>query len=161
MFPLMMTAKKYIPLDMLPLRSLLVALLLVAGLLSGFAQGRPRKFDPKRFDAEMQQFITVEAGLTPKEAAEFFPLFMEMQARQRTLFDEMQQFRHIDTSDDRASLRAIKKMDEIDLEIKELQRQYHLKLCKVLPAGKVLRALKADEKFHRQVFRRMAHRVTP
>lgn len=137
------------------MRGVMVLLFVLAGIMQVSAQA-PRKFDPKRFDAEMQQFITVEAGLTPLEASRFFPLFKEMQDKQRVLFDKMQTYRHIDTSDDKASLNAIKKMDDIDIEIKELQKQYHLKFCKVLPPGKVLKALKADEKFHRQVFRRMA-----
>lgn len=139
------------------MRRLLVVILLMVGVLQIQAQG-PRKFDPKRFEAEMQQFITVEAGLTPKEAAKFFPMFREMQSKQRLLFEKMNQYRHIDTSDDKASLQAIKKMDEIDIQMKKLQQQYHLKFCKILPPGKVLEIIKADEKFHRQVFKRMAHR---
>ena len=130
-------------------------LVMSMGILHVSAQGS-HKFDPKRFDADMQQFITVEAGLTPMEASRFFPLFKEMQDKQRVLFDKMQNYRRIDTSDDKASLDAIKKMDQIDIEIKELQRQYHLKFCKVLPPGKVFKTLRADEKFHRIVFRRMA-----
>lgn len=118
----------------------------------------PRNFDPKRFNTEMQQFITVEAGLTPMEASKFFPLFNEMQRKQRLLFEEMNQYRHIDTSDDKACLQAIKKMDEIDIEMKRLQQQYHLKFCKVLSPGKVMKVLQADEKFHRQAFRRIVRR---
>ena len=30
-------------------------------------------FNPAQFQAELEQFITSEAGLTPKEAAAFFP----------------------------------------------------------------------------------------
>lgn len=118
----------------------------------------PDQFNPKRFEVEMEQFITVEAGLTPVEAAKFFPLFREMQGKQRLLFEEMNQYRHIDTSNNKASLNAIKKMDDIDIQIKKLQQQYHLKFCKIMPAGKVLKVLQADEKFHRQAFRRMVRR---
>lgn len=135
---------------------LIVIILLVSTISIGAEE--PRQFNPKRFEAEMEQFITVEAGLTPIEASKFFPLFREMQSKQRVLFEEMNQYRHIDTSDDRASLTAIKKMDEIDIQMKKLQQQYHLKFCKILPAGKVLKVLQADEKFHRQVFRRMVKR---
>lgn len=139
------------------MRRVVIAIVLMFGILHVSAQG-PKKFDPKRFDAEMQQFITVEAGLTPLEASKFFPLFKEMQEKQRLLFEEMNQYRHIDTSDNKASLRAIKQMDEIDIQMKKLQQQYHLKFCKVLPPGKVLQVLQADEKFHRQTFRKMMHR---
>lgn len=114
----------------------------------------PGGFNPQKFEKELQQFIIREAGLTPAESARFFPLFEEMQKKQRQLFDEMRFMRFVNTSDDKASLKAIRKMDDIDLQIKKLQQQYHVKFCKVLPAGKVLRIIQADEKFHRRIFKR-------
>lgn len=140
------------------MKKILIVLVMLLSVSQIYAQGPGGKFNPKRFEAEMQQFITVEAGLTPMEAAKFFPLFKEMQEKQRLLFEQMNTYRHIDTSDDKASLQAIKKMDEIDVQMKKLQQQYHLKFCKVLPPGKVLQVLQADEKFHRQAFKRMVRR---
>ncbi|MGI6241962.1 MAG: hypothetical protein ACOYJK_00250 [Prevotella sp.] len=116
------------------------------------------KFDPKRFEVELEQFIATEAALSPQEASAFFPVYKEMQRKQRVLFSKLRRYRHIDTSDDKASLEAIKAKDEIELEIKELQQQYHMKFCKMMSAGKVLRIIKAEEKFHRQAFRRAARR---
>lgn len=116
---------------------------------------RPRKFNPQQFEKELHQYITSEVGLTPREAAAFFPLFDEMQRKQRLLFDKMRIYMHTNTSDDKASLKAIQAMDNNDLQIKKLQKEYHQKFCKVLPAGKVLQILKADEKFHRRAFKKM------
>ena len=42
--------------------------------------------------------------------------------------------------------------------MKKIQQEYHLKFCKVLSPGKVLAVIKAEEKFHRQAFKRMARR---
>lgn len=134
---------------------ILTLFLLVSTIAFSLAQPKHGKFDPKQFEIEMRQFITTEAGLTPKEAAEFFPLFDEMQQKQRLLFDKMRKYRFVDTKDNKACLEAIKGMDEIDLQIKELQRQYHLKFCQVLPPAKVLDVIKADETFHRRAFKRM------
>ncbi len=114
----------------------------------------PRGFNPQKFEKELQQFIIQQAGLTPAESAKFFPLFDEMQKKQRKLFDEMRLMRFVNTDDDKASLQAIRKMDETDLEIKKLQQEYHAKFCKILPAGKVLKIIRADEKFHRRIFKR-------
>lgn len=134
---------------------LCVLLLLVSFSLTSWGQGR-RKFNPEQFERELHQFIVTEAGLTPGEAAAFFPLFDEMQQKQRMLFDKMRVYLHTNTGDNKASLKAIQAMDNNDIEIKKLQKLYHQKFCKVLPPGKVLRVLKADEKFHRKVFKRMA-----
>ena len=51
-------------------------------LLVGFSvcqADEPQKFSPEKFQAEMEQFITKEAGLSADESAKFFPLFREMQ----------------------------------------------------------------------------------
>lgn len=137
-------------------RTIVIYLLILC--VTGLSAQRHASFNPKQFDAEMEQFITSEAGLTPKEAASFFPLFEEMQQKQRVLFDKMRLYRHVNTQDDQACMEAIKKMDETDLEIKELRQKYHLKFCKVLPAGKVMSVIKADEKFHRMFFKRTMKR---
>lgn len=136
-------------------RSLLIVSVV---LFSVFAMGQqPGKFNPQQFEKELHQFIATEAGLSPGEAAAFFPLFDEMQQKQRLLFDKMRIYMHTNTNDNRASLQAIQAMDNNDIEIKKIQKDYHLKFCKVLPAGKVLQVLKADEKFHRRVFKKMVH----
>lgn len=133
---------------------LFLSLLLPIGMMAQPQGG----FDPRRFDAEMEQFITTEAGLTPAEASRFFPLFREMQRKQRACFDQMRVYRHVNTNDDKASAEAIRKQDEIDLSIKKIQQQYHNKFMRVLSPGKVLKVIKAEDKFHRQAFKRMAKR---
>ena len=108
--------------------------------LVAFAQPpQPPRFNPAKFEADMEQFITTEVGLTPMEASRFFPLFREMQNKQRALFGKMRFYAHTDTSNDAASLKTINK---------------------VLSPGKVLAVIKAEEKFHRQAFKRMARRKT-
>lgn len=123
------------------------------------AQPQPeRKFDPARFDAELEQFITVEAGLSPQQAAKFFPLYKEMQNQQRVYFNKMRMYQHVDTRDNAACAKAIKEQDKADLQIKKIQQEYHQKFCKIMPAGLVMRIIKADEKFHREAFKRVARR---
>ena len=132
-----------------------LGLLMVTILLSlvAFAQPpQPPRFNPEKFEADMEQFMT------PMEASRFFPLFREMQNKQRALFGKMRFYAHTDTSDDAASLKAIKECDKIELEMKKIRQEYHLKFCKVLSPGKVLAVIKAEEKFHRQAFKRMARK---
>ena len=54
------------------------------------------KFDPERFEASMEQFITTKAGLTPQEAQRFFPIYREMQSKMRASFNEMRRLRRTD-----------------------------------------------------------------
>ena len=141
------------------LKSLSIALTMAFAffVMPLMAQQRPeKKFDPARFDAEMEQFITTEVGLSPQEASQFFPILKEMQKKQRILFAEMRRYSHVDVNDDKACCEAIRKRDELEIQMKEIQQEYHNKFMKVLPAGKVMGVIQAEEKFHRQAFRSAA-----
>ena len=134
-----------------------LTILMVVGTLSMTAQNQTenekrQKFDPAKFETQLEQFITKHADLSQQEAAAFFPLYREMRSKQRGYFEEMRKFRHVDTSDDKKCREAI---DKNDLEMKEIQKDYHGKFLKVLPANKVLKVIKAEEKFHRNAFQRV------
>ena len=73
----------------------------------------------------------------------------------RMIFDEMRRLHHIDTRDNETCANAIRRQDELDVEIKLLQQEYHSRFMLILPAGKVMRIIKAEEKFYRQMFKRM------
>lgn len=113
-----------------------------------------KHFSPERFEAELEQFITINACLSPQEASQFFPLYREMRKKQRAYFGEERRYRNIDTSDDKACADAIRRHDSNDMEMKKLQRDYHEKFMNILPASKVFRIIKSEDKFHRQIFKR-------
>lgn len=126
-------------------------------LVGAYAQPPKKRppFNPAKFEADLEQFITTEAGLTPVEAAKFFPVYRQMMKRQRILFDEMRRCRLYNPKDDKACERSIRMQDELDIQIKQLQQEYHSRFMYILPASKVLGVIKAEDKFHRQMFRKM------
>ena len=138
-------------------RAILLVLVVLVGCTAVMAQGK-EGFDPKRFQADMEAFIIKNARLSPKQAEKFFPLFREMQGKQRALFGEMRQNQNVDLNDADACARAIQRMDNIDVQIRKIQQEYHLKFMNVLPANVVMRILRAEDHFHRQAFRRAAKR---
>lgn len=111
-------------------------------------------FDPARFQRELEQFIVGEACLSPQEASVFFSVYREWKTKERALWGQRRRYRHIDPSNDAEALEAIRQQDKLDIEIKKLQQQYHEKILKMLPAGKVLQIIIAEDKFHRKAFRR-------
>lgn len=113
------------------------------------------KFDPTKFKAELEQFITTEAGLTPAEASKFFPLFEEMFNKQHKMFKEMRLLRKYKPTNDAACRDAIAKIDSLEIEMKKLNQAYHKRFFKILPASKVFDIIKAEAKFHRNAFKRM------
>ena len=64
-------------------------LLLLCVLASGAQEKNKNGFSPEKFRAEIEQFITKEACLTPKEASKFFPVYDEMNRKKRNIFDNM------------------------------------------------------------------------
>ncbi|MFQ9809366.1 MAG: hypothetical protein ACLRYB_07070 [Segatella copri] len=51
--------------------------------------------------------------------------------------------------------KAIRRKDELDIQLKQLQQEYHSRFMTILPPNKVFSVIKAEERFHRQAFRRM------
>lgn len=133
---------------------LLVAMLGMVVAVQGQNKKRP-PFNPAKFEADLEQFITTHACLTPREAAKFFPVYRQMMKKQRMLFDEMRRFRHVNPYDNEACAEAVRRQDELDIQIKQLQQEYHGRFMMILPANKVLNVIKAEEKFHRQMFKKM------
>lgn len=136
------------------LRRYIISILLVLCGILAIAQ-EPKKFDPAQFEADLEQFVTTEARLTPAESAEFFPLYREMRKKQMAYFCDHRRWHYVDEADDKACADAIRRLDNNDLEIKRLQQAYHEKFLRILPASKVYRIIKAEEKFHRQQFKRI------
>lgn len=115
-------------------------------------------FDPARWQAEMEQFIVTEAGLTPVEASRFFPVYRQWKKKERLNFQQRRLYRHIDINNARTCAATIRKMDQLDIELKKLQQVYHQKFLRILPAGKVFQIIRAEDKFHRQAFEKFAAR---
>ena len=103
---------------------LMILMLCTFGVANGQHRKRP-PFNPAKFEADLEQFITVNACLSPSQAASFFPVYRQMMKKQRALFDEMRRLRMINPKDNEACEEAIRKQDELDIQIKQLQQEYH------------------------------------
>ena len=112
-----------------------------------------QKFSPEKFQADLEQFITQEAGLTADEAAKFFPLYREMQSKQRVIYKQMKELGKNKPADEKACRKAVEKRDELELEQKRICQSYHQKFFNVLSASKVYDVIKAENRFHRKAIR--------
>lgn len=117
----------------------------------------PQQFSPEKFQADLEQFITNEANLTPEESKKFFPLYREMQQKQRVVFKQMKDLGVNKPADEAACKKALEKRDELELEQKRIQQNYHKQFLNVLPASKVYNVIKAENHFHRTAFRKWRH----
>lgn len=115
---------------------LMILMLCTFGVANGQHRKRP-PFNPAKFEADLEQFITVNACLSPSQAASFFPVYRQMMKKQRALFDEMRRLRMTNPKDNEACEEAIRKQDELDIQIKQLQQEYHGRFLMMLPANKL------------------------
>lgn len=136
------------------------ALLLLMGI-SAQPNGQQQKFSPEKFDQELQAFITTEAKLTPQEAAKFFPVYKEMQSKQRALFERQRNLGKTSAQDEASCLKAIRERDELELEMKRIQQTYHNRFLEMLPASKVYAVIQAEDRFHRRMMKRWSHNWQP
>lgn len=116
--------------------------------------GGQQQFSPEKFDAELRKYITDEAKLTEQEASKFFPVYKEMQAKQRVVFGRQREQLMNKPEGEKACLEAIQQRDENELEMKRIQKTYHEKFLKLLPASKVYAILRAEDMFYRNMLRR-------
>ena len=133
-------------------RYLFCIAVLLSSVMSVMAHD-PQKFSPEKFQADMEQFITKEASLTAEEAAKFFPLYREMQQKQRAVWNQMKNMGRNKPADEAACKQAVQKRDELELEQRRIIQTYHNKFFKVLPASKVYDVIIAENKFHRFAIR--------
>ena len=121
----------------------------------------PQKFSPEKFQADMEAFITKEASLTADEAAKFFPVYREMQHKQRAVWNQMKDLGRNKPADEAACRKAIEKRDQLELEQRRIIQTYHNKFFKVLPASKVYDVIIAESRFHRFAMRNFGRGSRP
>lgn len=112
-----------------------------------------KKFSPEKFEADLEAFITKDAGLTQQEAAKFFPLFKEMREKQRTLYRRMRKAGKESPTDDKSAAETIQQCDKLSIEAKQLEQKYHNQMMKEIPASKVYQAINAENRFHRKMMK--------
>ena len=129
-----------------------IILLCLLASLRGSAQEQP-KFSPEKFEADLEEFITNEAGLDQQEAAKFFPILKEMHHKQRVLYARMRKTSMEKPADEKTAAESIRLCDKLNIEVRQIEQQYHNKMLKALPAQKVYNAISAENRFHRKMMR--------
>ena len=66
----------------------------------------------------------------------------------------MREGRHIKPDTEESAKKAIAEMDRIEIEIKQLQANYHSRFLTIIPARKLYNVIKAEGKFHRMAMKR-------
>lgn len=122
------------------------------------SDGCDQRLSQDEFRARQQAFITKEAGLTEAEAADFFPLYFELQNRKKALNDEvwklLREGRHEDTTE--ALYEDIMgKVYDARISSNQLEKSYFEKFKKILSCKKIYLVQRAEMRFSRDLLRDM------
>ena len=135
------------------MKKLLFSTVIMIMVVLGASAEEQQKFSPEKFQADLEQYITTEAGLTNEEAAKFFPLYRAMQQKQRVVYNKIHELFKL-PHDEASCKRAIQRRDQLEIELKQIAQTYHNKFLRVIPASKVIGTIVAEDKFHRRAFRK-------
>lgn len=120
-----------------------------------------QRFNPQEFQQRMEQAITREAGLTTEEATAFFLLYNEMKQKQRELGEQVRTLKNQTTNNAAATeadyQTAVRRIKQLQVEMAQLEQDYYDRLCRAVPAGKVFKAMQAEDRFHRNMVRQSRH----
>ena len=107
-------------------------------------------------EAEKHPYIPQQAPLPPEETRRFVPLYKEMVAKKRKIHGQLRQLRKQSADNERAARALIERRDNLEISMRQVERDYHLRMLKVMSAVKLKAALDAERKFHRMKFRKAA-----
>ena len=127
-----------------------ISLLLIMTIM---VNAQDKRFSPEKFEAALKVFIIKEASLTPQEADKVYPVFCELREKQRVIYDKMRKLGMNKPSDDEACKQAIIEYDKLNLELRQLEVNYHKKMMKEVSASKVYVIMQAENRFHRQMMK--------
>lgn len=148
------------------MKRLLAVMLFVLGGMGVFAQqGKLTDEKRKEFDAQKVAFFTQELDLSPAEAAVFWPLYNEMQKKNREIESKMRQ--------DYRAIREAKGLKEVNYaeninkmltdeqKMQNIKKEYYDKMVKVISPSKIWKLGEAERKFHRQLFDKLRREPIP
>ena len=140
---------------------LLTFLFVLAGcwFTPSIAQAQSKKnesISKEAFRKKQKDFIIREAGLTPKEANFFFPLYFELQDKKKLLTDDADAKRKKAMEQDlheRQYESAVNQILNAHVSLEKLEREYVEKYRKQLSNKKIFRIMIAEINFRKELIK--------
>lgn len=136
---------------------IIISLLILVCSLAANAQGQMKapKFDPQKFEQQMESFILDRMHLTAAEKTKFLPIYREKRKKELAAIKrEGELYTKGMPKSEKDWAERMKIHDAIQVEQKKIQQEYHLKMIRVVPASKVMAMIRAEEEFHRDAFKK-------
>lgn len=142
------------------MKRLLVLIVLVCGWipLLWAVHGCDQRLTKEEFRERQQAYITEKAALTPQEAADFFPLYFELQDKKQQLNEEawklLREGKNEGVSEERYE-EILESVYDARISADRLEKTYYNKFKKILTNKKIYLVQRAEMSFHRDLLRNM------
>jgi hypothetical protein len=138
------------------MKNVILLLLLVMPFIGGAQNNKPKKDVIK---AQKIAFLTTELELTEKEAELFWPIYNEydakMLANRKAHRAVMIKLRNFDGLSDDEAYSLSEKIITLEEERTQIRKTYLVKFAKVLGKKKGAKVYYAEEKFKRELFKKL------
>ncbi len=131
--------------------------LIIAGLMLAFAGFSQPKGKPSRESIEAQRiaFITKAIDLTPEEAELFWPVYNDFEKARKNLRASKINTKKNPPQSEKEAKEMIDKHFRQQEEMLALKRKYYQKLQTVIPSTKVVKLLRAERMFKKQLVKKL------
>ena len=141
------------------MKRLLLILTIICCTTTAVVAQQKRQISHEEYCKQLQTFITERAKLTPDEAKAFFPLFFEFQQNKWKIKKEARKKLKC-TSQECPNEEELKdivnEIADAQIKIAQLEKDYIAKYLKIIPARKVLDVQHAEDRFQREMIKKMA-----
>jgi hypothetical protein len=133
---------------------LIVALAVLLPLM-GWSQ--PKRAG-ERIEAFRIGFFTQRLQLTPEESQQFWPIFNEMEEKERNIRKTFMDDRRLELLSDAEAEQLIDNYFEMEEKLLQVKKEYYQRLRKVLPARKIALLPRIDRQFKERLLEEMRNR---
>ena len=142
------------------MKRLLVLIVLACGWmpLLWAMHGCDQRLTREEFRSRQQAYITEKADLTPQEAAEFFPLYFELQDKKQQLNEEAWKLLREGKKEGVTEKRyeeILEGVYDARISADRLEKTYYNKFKKILTNKKIYLVQRAELSFHRTILKGM------
>ena len=119
-----------------------------------------KRFSHQEFEEHQRKFIIEHAKLTPQEAEAFFPLFFELQKRKQAINKEARNkagLKRGERPTEEMCTLMVNERADAKVKIAQLEKEYIALYLKAIPAEKILHIQFAEERFQREMLKKMSN----
>jgi hypothetical protein len=135
------------------MKKYIVAVVLIAFSLSGFAQDKQRDDRREQMKALQIAFVTEKLSLTPEESQTFWPIHNAFEEKSSAVRSKSRKIENVEEMSDEEAMNFVNTRISIDEELVVLRKEYVQDLKSVLSPKKIAMLFAIEHEFKRKMLK--------